>query len=133
MKKIIKFIFISGIGFIIDFIIYNVLTLLFKISIDFSNIISSICGVSFVFFLSTKKIFINNNYKIKLKYKYLIYIIYQLLLIFIASKIMIYLKNILIEINIDLIKKYVSILVKIIITPFTLTINYFVMKYLSKL
>ena len=133
MKKLIKFVFISGIGFIIDFIIYTLLTLLFKVNIDISNMISSICGVTFVFFMSTRKVFINNNTRLDIKYKYIIYIVYQLLLIFIVSKIMIILKNLFISIDIDLIIKYLSIIVKIAITPFTLTINYFVMKYLTKI
>lgn len=131
MKKAFKFVLISGIGFIIDFVIYNILTLLFNINVDLSNMISSMVGVTFVFFTSTKKVFENNTHKISLKVKYLIYIIYQLLLIFLASKVMLVLKNYLVTFDVILLTKYAHVIVKIFITPFTLTINYFVMKYLS--
>lgn len=132
MKKAFKFVFISGLGFIIDFIIYNILTLLFNVNVDLSNMISSMVGVTFVFFTSTKKVFENNTQKISLKVKYLIYVVYQLLLIFLASKVMLLLKNYLVTFDISLLTQYASIIVKIFITPFTLTINYFVMKYLTK-
>ena len=127
MKKAFKFVFISGLGFIIDFIIYNILTLLFNVNVDLSNMISSMVGVTFVFFTSTKKVFENNTQKISLKVKYLIYVVYQLLLIFLASKVMLLLKNYLVTFDIALLTQYASIIVKIFITPFTLTINYFVM------
>lgn len=131
MKKLIKqalnFFGISGIGWILDFIVYTILTSLFKINVDISNMLSSLVGVTFVFFVSTRKVFINNS-KINIKIKYIIYIVYQIVLIFTASKIMLLLKDYLI--NIDLIAKYINIIVKIIITPFTMIINFIVMKNL---
>jgi putative flippase GtrA len=133
MKKAIKFTFVSGIGFIIDFIIYNILTLIFHINVGISNMISSLVGVTFVFFTSTKHIFENNTSNIKLKYKYLIYVVYQIVLILVASRVIIVFKNFFISSNIMLVAKYAKILAKIFITPFTLTINYFVMKKLTKL
>ena len=133
MKKAIKFTFVSGIGFIIDFIIYNILILIFHINVGISNMISSLVGVTFVFFTSTKHIFENNTSNIKLKYKYLIYVVYQIVLILVASRVIIIFKNFFINSNIMLVAKYAKILAKICITPFTLTINYFVMKKLTKL
>lgn len=133
MKNLIKqgigFIGISGIGFIIDFIIYNVLSSLLPINVNICNMISSFIGVSFVFIVSTRKIFINNS-KIDIKLKYIIYIVYQLILISLVSYIMLILKNYLLGIDVDLITKYVNIIVKIIITPFTMIINFIVMKKL---
>ena len=133
MKNLIKqgigFIGISGIGFIIDFIIYNVLSSLLPINVNICNMISSFIGVSFVFIVSTRKIFINNS-KIDIKLKYIIYIVYQLILISLVSYIMLILKNYLLSIDVDLITKYVNIIVKIIITPFTMIINFIVMKKL---
>ena len=133
MKNLIKqgigFIGISGIGFIIDFIIYNVLSSLLPINVNICNMISSFIGVSFVFIVSTRKIFINNS-KIDIKLKYIIYIVYQLILISLVSYIMLILKNYLLGIDVDLITKYVNIIAKIIITPFTMIINFIVMKKL---
>ena len=70
MKKMLKFVFISGLGFIIDFIIYTILVHLFNLNVDISNMISSLVGVTFVFFTSTKKVFENNTTNIPLKYKF---------------------------------------------------------------
>lgn len=127
IKQAFKFFGISGIGWIIDFTIYTILTSIFKLNVDISNIISSLSGCSFVFMISTRKLFENNS-KINIKIKYAIYIIFELLLIFTSSKIMFLLKNNLI--NIKLIAKYINILVKILITPFTMIINFIFMKNL---
>ena len=91
--------------------------------------ISSFTGVTFVFLLSTRKVFINNS-KVNLKIKYLVYVVYQIILIIIVSKIMLLLKNSLISFDVDFFRKYVDIIVKIIITPFTMLINFIVMKKL---
>lgn len=133
MKKILltglKFIGYSGIGWLIDTTIYLILTNIFKLNIDISNMFSSLIGVTFVFIMSTRKIFINSN-KMNIKLKYLIYIIYQILLILLVSKLMLILKDYLLTLNINIITKYISIIVKIVITPFTMLINFIVMKLL---
>lgn len=133
MKKILltglKFIGYSGIGWLIDTTIYLILTNIFKLNIDISNMLSSLVGVTFVFIMSTRKIFINSN-KMNIKLKYLIYIIYQILLIMLVSKLMLILKDYLLTLNINIITKYISIIVKIVITPFTMLINFIVMKLL---
>lgn len=133
MKKAIKFVFVSGLGFVIDFIIYNLLVLVFHLNVSLSNMISSLIGVTFVFFTSTKKIFENNTTNISLKYKYLIYVVYQVILILLASRVILVFKNLFLNSNVDILVKYAKILAKIFITPFTLTINYFVMKKLTKI
>ena len=133
MKKSIKFIITSGCGFVIDFIVYITLTTLLNVNVDIANIASSLLGTSFVFFVSTKKIFETNINRISLKSKYIIYIIYQCVFIFITSKILLFFKELLLNSSIELITKYSSLIVKVCITPLTLTINYFVMKKLTKL
>lgn len=129
LKQAFQFFGISGIGWILDLIVYTVLTSFFKLSVDISNMISSFTGVTFVFLLSTRKVFINDS-KINLKIKYLVYVVYQIILIIIVSKIMLLLKNSLISFDVDFFRKYVDIIVKIIITPFTMLINFIVMKKL---
>ena len=133
MKKIlveaIKFVGISGVGWIIDICIYLTLTYIIKCNVFLANVTSSLAGVTFVFIVSTRKLFKNNS-KINLKIKYIIYVIYQILLIITASKIMLIISDTLKETNINIILNYINIIVKIIITPFTLLINYIVMKYL---
>lgn len=127
--KVFKFIGFSGIGWLIDTTTYMILTSIFKLNIDISNIFSSLVGVTFVFIMSTRKIFVSNS-KINIKIKYLIYVIYQVILILTISKVMLLLKDIITPLNIDLINKYINITVKIIITPFTMVINFIVMKLL---
>lgn len=127
--KVLKFIGFSGIGWLIDTTIYMILTSIFKLNIDISNIFSSLVGVTFVFIMSTRKIFVSNS-KINIKIKYLIYVIYQVILILTISKVMLLLKDIITPLNIALINKYINIAVKIIITPFTMIINFIVMKLL---
>lgn len=133
MKKLIKqaisFVGISGLGWIIDFIIFSILTSIINININIANMFSSFVGVTFVFMVSTRKLFINNS-KINIKIKYIIYVVYQIILITTVSYIMIIIKDFLININIKFIVEYIDIIVKIIITPFTMLINFIVMKYL---
>lgn len=124
-----KFIGFSGIGWLIDTTIYMILTSIFKLNIDISNIFSSLVGVTFVFIMSTRKIFVSKS-KINIKIKYLIYVIYQVILIVTVSKLMLLLKSVITPLNIELINKYINIIVKIIITPFTMVINFIVMKLL---
>ncbi len=135
MKKIkillvqfIKFLFVSGTGWIIDFGIYSVLTEVFKFQIIYSNILSSIPAISFVFIISTKKIFKKSDRGFSIKQKYLIYCIYQIFLVFFISLLgqflyEIFIKN---EVNFNLLK----VVIKIMITPITMIMNFFVIKYL---
>lgn len=85
LDKIIKFVLTSGIGFLLDFISYFMMTQLINISVVYANFTSSIIGATFVFIVSTRKIFIHDNSKIPLMCKYILYIMYQLIMITVAS------------------------------------------------
>ena len=131
LKQFINFLFLSGIGWLIDFTLYLLFSNVFNLKIIHSNILSSIPAVTFVFFVSTRKIFSKNNSKILLKEKYLIYFLYQLILIVLISLLAQYLyllslKNI--SMNVEL--KLLKIIIKILITPITMLINFIVMKFL---
>jgi len=134
MKKIffqaIKFFGISGIGWLIDMVIFTTLTNL-EVNTILSNIISSLVAVTFVYFTSTKKIFINKNEKINLNKKYVVYIIYQVLMI-LASSTLIGLinKGIILYINYEIFLKYSKIITKILVTPLTMICNFIFMKLL---
>lgn len=137
MKRTIKqafgFILISGIGWLIDFSIYCLLTGLLSFPVGITNVISSIPAITFVFFTSTKKTFCNKPGSLKLGYKYLIYFGYQLILLLCISTFGQFLYNVLIVSSLSqyaLIAKYMKLLIKIIITPITMTINFIVMKLL---
>ncbi len=131
MKKLliqaVKFVGISGIGWLMDFAIFNVLTLFYS-NVSLNNFISSTVGVTFVFLFATRKVFENNS-KISLVWKYVIYIVYQFLLILLASKVLAIINTFIIaNITVGTIVRFSAVLSKIIITPFTMVLNFFVMK-----
>ena len=129
IRQALKFFGISGIGWIIDVTIYTILTNILTIHITIANIFSSFVAVTFVFLTSTRKLFINNS-KINLKSKYIIYILYQVLLVLITSWSMSLIKTALIDFDINFITNNINLIVKIIVTPITMCINFIVMKNL---
>ena len=125
-----KFLFVSGTGWIIDFGIYLILTNIFKLEVFYSNVLSSIPAITFVFIVSTKKIFQKNKNGMSLSKKYLIYFVYQLILIFLVSLLGQFLYAI--ALNYNIVHKMLKIIIKILITPITMIINFFVMKFLAE-
>ena len=71
----------SGIGWLIDFSIYWLLTSQFGFPVTGANYISSIPAITFVFFVSTRKTFLCRPDGLSKAAKYLIYVVYQLLLL----------------------------------------------------
>lgn len=128
--QFIKFLFVSGTGWIIDFGLYSILTGIFGLQILYSNVLSSIPAITFVFIVSTKKIFVENKNGFSIKQKYLIYFVYQMILILSVSLLGQFLYTIAIKnkINFSLLK----IIIKIMITPVTMVLNFFVIKYLAE-
>ena len=117
----------SGIGWILDFCTYTVLGFLSE-NLVLNNFISSWVGVTFVFIFATRKIFMNNS-RIPLKWKYLIYIAYQFVLIFLVSILLGKIDGLITEyVTVGIILKFSFIISKIIITPITMVLNFFVMK-----
>lgn len=134
LDKIIKFVLTSGIGFLLDFISYFMMTQLINISVVYANFTSSIIGATFVFIVSMRKIFIHDNSKIPLMCKYILYIMYQLIMITVASLLISYVNKFLsASTDISLIVKYSKMLSKILVTPLTLSCNYIFMRTISKL
>ena len=132
LKQAKKFLLTSGIGWLIDFTIYSYITSIWNINVLYANIISSIPAITFVFFISTKKTFSNESKKISLKIKYIIYIGYQFILLLIISNLGQWLFDWMIQIpwiSIFL-GSYIKLFIKILITPITMTMNFFIMKYL---
>ena len=99
-------------------------------NVIFSNILSSIPAITFVFFVSTRKIFLTHIGKFSLKQKYLIYILYQIILIVTVSII----GQMLYNISEPLLnnKGLLKIIIKLTITPITMITNFFVMKFLAE-
>ncbi|WP_026748603.1 GtrA family protein [Leptotrichia trevisanii] len=134
LKKIfiqfIKFLFISGTGWVIDFGLYLILTGIFNLKILYSNILSSIPAITFVFIVSTKKIFKENKKGFSIKQKYIIYFLYQMILIFFISSLAQILYILAIKNNINF--SSLKLIIKLLITPITMILNFFVIKYLAE-
>ncbi len=130
-SQFIKFLVVSGIGWLIDFSLYIILTTKFNLEIFYANIFSSIPAISYVFLISTKKIFTKSHRNnLTIIQKYIIYFIYQLLLIFIISIVAQNLYILVEKYNLNF--KMMKVIIKILITPVTMTINFFVIKYLAE-
>lgn len=135
MKKLIiqalKFFAVSGVGWLIDFGVYSLLTYCFDFNIFVANIISSIPAVTYVFIVSVRKIFQKKQSKIKLRWKYLIYIVYQIVLVLSISFLGQELYNLILPIvNIKFVINNLKMIIKICITPITMILNFLVMKLL---
>ena len=130
-SQFVNFLFISGLGWLIDFCLYTVLTIKFNLKIFYTNIFSSIPAISYVFLVSTRKIFTKSHRNnLTIIQKYIIYFIYQLLLIFLISIVAQNLYTLVGKYNLNF--KMMKIIIKILITPVTMTINFFVIKYLTE-
>lgn len=126
----VQFIGISGIGWLLDFAIFNSLHLAVE-NVAVCNWISSLVAISFVFAVSTRRTFVQKDGGINLKLKFVIYVFYQLLLILAMSALLsvINTKLQLVFSETDLVK-YSAMLAKIAVTPITMILNFIVMKFL---
>lgn len=130
IKQIVGFIGISGIGWLLDFFTYSILSYTIG-DLFISNIIGAFIGVTFVFTLASNKIFKDNG-KVSLRKKYIAYIIYQCILVYMISILLVKVNNsILIPIMIRCDLVFASnVLAKILITPITMLCNFLFMKVL---
>ena len=87
LKQGIAFVGISGIGWIMDFVIFNLLNLRSSY-VAVNNMVSSLVAVCFVFCVSTRKTFVQKDGGIPLKVKFVIYILYQIILILLVSQLL---------------------------------------------
>lgn len=132
--QFLKFISVSGIGFLIDFAVYYYLTTHIGFPIAYGNMVSAIPAITWVFIFSTRKIFQTNNSKCSLWTKYVIYVVYQFVLLIVVSYLAQLIYNFLLPYISDvwIIGDYLNLLCKCIITPITMTCNFFMMKFLAE-
>jgi len=134
-RQIVLFLATSGAGWLIDFSVYTVLTQCLKLDVLYANMISGIPATAFVFLVSVRKIFTVNASGLSLKKKYFIYFVYQMALIFGISLLGQWLYGFAYAHGVKeiaLVFHYLKIIIKICITPITMTINFFVMKFLTE-
>ena len=128
LMQALRFVGLSGIGWLLDFAVYTILSTRFS-NLAAANMISSLVGASFVFIFSTRFVF-QNNHRIPLIWKYCVYIAYQVILILLISLLLAQINALITaHISIGIIIRFSAILSKIIVTPVTMTLNFFVMKF----
>ena len=131
MAKFIRFIGISGMGWIIDFVLFTLLTGVFRLPVALSNYISSIPAITLVFFLSTHKLFVCRPNGLSLRAKYLLYVVYQFLLLTAVSFLAQWLAVVL-PLSLPFLSGLAKPASKILITPITMICNFFALKYLAE-
>lgn len=128
-SQAIRFLGLSGIGWLLDFSTFSVLEY-FRSNPALNNFISSLVGLTFVFIFASGKVFRNSTH-IPIMWKYLIYLVYQLVLITLMSRFLAAINTwITVSITASFIVSLSPMISKIAITPITLLLNFFVMKNL---
>ena len=131
LSQAVRFVGISGIGWLLDFSIYSLLTALLGVPVFLANICSSIPAITLVFFVSTKKIF-RNGTRIPLWGKYAIYVAYQMVLLLLVSSLAQWVSGACIRLLGEGVRSFAPILAKILITPCTMVCNFCVMKIMTE-
>ena len=128
LSKFIRFLGVSGIGWLIDFSTYCIFVFAFHVSVFQANIISAIPAVTFVFFVSARKIFVKKNSNFPLWLKYAIYISYTITLLLLVSMIGQWGYEIIMLYDLFAVfRSYAPILIKCGITGITILCNFFMM------
>ena len=128
LNQAIRFIGLSGIGWILDFCVFTLLSLRIE-NLALVNMLSSLVGASFVFIFSTRFVFMDSH-TIPLIYKYLVYVLYQLLLIYLISRLLAFVNSVILMLfAAKLITSLSAVISKVLVTPITMAINFFAMKF----
>ena len=135
LRQALRFLAVSGTGWVIDFGCFYLLTTYGHLIVAYANMLSSIPAITLVFLVSTRKIFANKKGGLPLWGKYAVYFLYQMVLVFCVSWVGEGLFRLLSRtalMNVSFITEHLKIVCKILITPITMTINFFVMKFLCE-
>lgn len=131
ISKFFRFIGVSGIGWVMDFVIYTLLTGAARLPVALSNYLSSLPAITFVFFVSTRKLFLCRPDGLSLRVKYVLYVVYQLLLVTGVSFLAQWLA-VVAPLLLPFLSGFAKLAAKILITPITMVCNFFVLKYLAE-
>lgn len=127
INQVLRFIGLSGIGWILDFFTYIGLGIISD-NLLVNNIISSWVGVTFVFAFATRKVFTDKG-GIPLGWKYMAYLLYQCVLIYFISRILNTLNSTIVSyLQTGILLRLSPVIAKILVTPVTMILNFFVMK-----
>ena len=133
-KDLFHFILISGTAWLLDFGLFLIFSSVLGLNVLFSNLISTIPAFTFVFFVSSRKIFRNNTRRLTLKQKYWIYFIYQFVLVLSISLLgqWIYKLSHHFLFYQGFTDNTIKFSMKILITPITMIMNFITMKILTE-
>ena len=131
ISKFFRFIGVSGIGWILDFVIYTLLTGVAHLPVALSNYISTVPAITLVFFVSPRKLFLCRPDGLSLRAKYMLYVIYQLLLVTTVSFLAQWMAGFL-PLLLPFLSGVAKLAAKVLITPVTMVCNFFVLKYLAE-
>lgn len=135
LGQALRFLAVSGTGWVIDFGCFYLLTAYGQLIVAYANMLSSIPAITLVFLVSTRKIFANKKEGLPLWGKYIVYFLYQMALVVCVSWVGEWLFRVLSGtplMTVDLIAGHLKIICKILITPITMTANFFAMKVLCE-
>lgn len=127
-----QFILISGLGFLMDFGLFYFLTK--RLPIAMANMISALPAITWVFFFSTRKIFRQRDSGSQAWVKYGVYLVYQCVLLVSVSVVAQKMYTFLYPFTepYGLLRAYLQMIVKCLITPITMLCNFIVMKTLAE-
>ena len=133
LKKFIRFLGISGIGWLLDFFIYCFLIFVLNMPVFWANIFSAIPAVTLVFFVSICKVFKKKESNMPLWFKYIIYICYTIVLLLLVSALGQCIYGVIIRYDLFIIfNLFLPIMIKCGITGITIMCNFFMMKFLTE-
>ena len=136
LEKFLRFVLVSGVGWVIDFSIYTALTKALGFPVVGANCISSFVSVTFVFLVSTKKILENRTGRLTTVQKYLLYVGYQVVLVTAVSLLAGWLDGLLAGLSpvraVPLLADNTKLLAKLCITPVTMLCNFFVLRRITE-
>lgn len=134
-KQGLKFILVSGMGWVLDFGVYGYLTGIAGWAVSYANFLSAIPAITFVFVMSTRHIFAKGSQRLLLYQKYMLYLLYQILLVAFVSWLAQGLYETMLSwecLQQGFFGNLLPIVVKVIITPFTVSANFFMMKVVTE-
>ena len=134
--KFLRYALVAGLGWVVDFAIYTALSVGLGWAVTPSNFVSSVIAVTLVFFLSKSKVLTRHNEKIPVQVQYLLYILYRLAVIALLSWLAGYVHRFLLSLSwftaVELLRENVKPITKILITPFTVLINYIALCWIAE-
>ena len=131
-RKFCHFVLVSGVGWLIDFGVFSLLTRLCGLSVLAANYISTLPAVTFVFLVSTRKTFVYRADGLSMRQKYVLYVVYQFILVSLVSVFGQWLYGQIAALLPFLSEANAKLAAKVLITPVTMLCNFFVLRQIAE-